>query len=177
MVGHVKLMTQAEYALHRGVSGVAVHKAVKSGRISTLGGKIDPAVADIQWSQNTRPRANRPRLDAAPPKPGHPGQVAALDGVSPPLNSAPDYWVARARRESAEATMSELRRAELEGKLIRVDAVRAAWAGRMSSVRESLLQISSRLEPQIGERGCRLLDAELRQALADLTKGDSLQGA
>ena len=47
------LITQAEYARRRGVSRVAVHKAVTSGRISLIDGKIDPEVADIQWARNT----------------------------------------------------------------------------------------------------------------------------
>ncbi|MGB6054610.1 MAG: elements of external origin, partial [Burkholderiaceae bacterium] len=51
------MLTQAEYAKRRGCSAVAVHKAVKAGRISLIDGKIDPAVADIQWGRNTRARA------------------------------------------------------------------------------------------------------------------------
>ena len=56
-MAQVNLMTQAQYAEHRGCSRVAVHKAVKEKRISLIDGKIDAAVADIQWAANTRARA------------------------------------------------------------------------------------------------------------------------
>ncbi len=42
------------YARHRGVSHVAVKKAIDTGRISALpDGTIDPEAADAQWAQNT----------------------------------------------------------------------------------------------------------------------------
>lgn len=179
-----------EYAAHRGVSHVAVHKAIKAGRISTINGRIDPRVADIQWAQNTRPRANkRPNRDQDATSATAP---AALDAVPPmpapavpPLGSADDrdddYWAARAKRERAEAAISEMKRAELEGKLIRTDAVRAAWARRLSSARDALLQIPHRLAPVLAaesdmERVGQLLEDELRHALDELSRGEESQG-
>jgi len=51
------------YARHRGVSHVAVKKAIDTGRITTLSdGTIDPDAADAQWAQNTL----QPRKTAAP---------------------------------------------------------------------------------------------------------------
>jgi hypothetical protein len=42
------------YARHRGVSHVAVKKAIDTGRITALDdGTIDPALADEQWQRNT----------------------------------------------------------------------------------------------------------------------------
>lgn len=191
----VTLMSMTEYAAYRGVSHVAVHKAIKAGRISTINGKIDPKVADIQWAQNTRPRADkradkRPNRDHDAPAATAP---AALDAVPPmatpavpPLGAADDrdddYWAARAKRERAEAAISEMRRAELEGKLIRTDAVRAAWARRIASTRDALLQIPHRLAPVLAaesdlERVSQLLEDELRTALAELSRGEDLNGA
>ena len=44
------------YARHRGVSHVAVKKAIDTGRITALpDGTIDPDTADAQWAQNTLP--------------------------------------------------------------------------------------------------------------------------
>ncbi len=44
------------YARHRGVSHVAVKKAIDTGRITPLpDGTIDPVVADAQWAANTTP--------------------------------------------------------------------------------------------------------------------------
>ena len=53
------------YARHRGVSHVAVKKAIDTGRITPLSdGTIDPDTADAQWAQNTL----QPRRAAAPEK-------------------------------------------------------------------------------------------------------------
>ncbi len=53
------------YARHRGVSHVAVKKAIDTGRITALpDGTIDPDAADAQWAQNTL----QPRRAAAPEK-------------------------------------------------------------------------------------------------------------
>ena len=53
------------YARHRGVSHVAVKKAIDTGRITPLpDGTIDPDTADAQWAQNTL----QPRRAAAPEK-------------------------------------------------------------------------------------------------------------
>lgn len=171
-MAQVKLMTQAEYAKHRGVSGVAVHKAVKAGRISTIDGKIDPHVADIQWEKNTRARV-------APPKPGNVSEAGASASPSagpdsPPDGKTEDYWDARSRRETAEAAIAEMKEAEMRGLLIRADAVRSALATRISATRDALLQIPSRLAPVLAaesdmERVIEILEAELRQALSQLS--------
>ncbi len=173
----VKLMTQAEYATHRGVSAVAVHKAVKAQRISTIDGKIDPIVADIQWQANTRPRAVRPlapdpqtsAADYPPPVP-IPAPVASAAGE--PVD---DYWVSRARREAAEAQIAEMKRSEIEGTLIRTDALRQAWSKRIATTRDALLQIPARMAPVLAaesdmDRVAAVLEDELRQALAELSR-------
>lgn len=177
----VNLMTQAQYAQHRGVSAVAVHKAVKAGRISLLGDKIDPVVADIQWAANTRPRIDQAKREAAAaaqptatlPVPAAPAPVIVTHPVDAPA-TPDDYWASRARRESAEASIAEMKRAEMEGQLLRADAIRSAWARRIATARDALLQIPSRLAPLLAaessmDRVAELLELELRQALADLS--------
>lgn len=88
-----------------------------------------------------------------------------------------DFQMARTRREIAEANLAEMREAELQGKLIRVEAIRAAWARRVSAARDALLQIPHRVAPVLAaesdlERIGRVLDDELRQALTELSRGD-----
>jgi hypothetical protein len=173
-MAQVKLMTQAEYAKHRGVSGVAVHKAVKAGRISTIDGKIDPAVADIQWEKNTRARVMPRKPESGQSDAGAP-VAAASPSEPPPEGKADDYWDARSRRETAEAAIAEMKEAEMRGLLIRADAVRSALATRISGTRDALLQIPSRLAPVLAaesdmERVIEILEAELRQALSQLSE-------
>ncbi len=178
----VNLLTQAQYAQHRGVSAVAVHKAVKAGRISLLDGKIDPVVADIQWAANTRPRVDHVKREAAAPEAGIAPAAAPATPAAPVIVAhqvdAPatpdDYWASRARRESAEASIAEMKRAEMEGLLLRADAVRSAWARRIATARDALLQIPSRMAPLLAaessmDRVAELLELELRQALAELS--------
>ena len=188
-MAQVNLMTQAQYAEHRGCSRVAVHKAVKENRISLIDGKIDANVADIQWAANTRARApSSPPAAAAPSgrpgggskpsssaaDPGDPGQVDVLD-------TPEDYWVSRGRREAAEAELAELKLAEQRGNLIQVKAVEVVLSNALAGMREHLLQVSSRLAPLLANESDNfkvqtLLDTEINQALQQLA-GVTLPGA
>jgi phage terminase Nu1 subunit (DNA packaging protein) len=85
-----------------------------------------------------------------------------------------DYQQARTRREIAEANLAELKQAELAGVLIRVDAVRAAWATKITGARDALLQIPSRIAPVVAAETDLLkvilaLEAEIYQVLSDLS--------
>lgn len=52
-----ELITPTEYARRTARHHSTVLKAIRTGRISLIDGKIDPEVADIQWAKNTRVRA------------------------------------------------------------------------------------------------------------------------
>jgi hypothetical protein len=188
-MAQVNLMTQAQYAKHRGCSRVAVHNAVKENRISLIDGKIDANVADIQRAANTRARApSSPPAAAAPSgrpgggskpsssaaDPGDPGQVDVID-------TPEDYWVSRGRREAAEAELAELKLAEQRGNLIQVKAVEVVLSNALAGMREHLLQVSSRLAPLLANESDNfkvqtLLDTEINQALQQLA-GVTLPGA
>lgn len=183
-------LTQKQYAQLRGCAPSAVTKAVKEGRITLVlvNGKkmVDVALADRQWAQNTRARGDshsampqhipdvRKMVDAQAPD--HPEHL--LDMVPPPLPAESDeamtYDVARRRREAAEARIAEMKQAEMEGVLIRVDSVRSSMATKISGARDALLQIPSRLAPVLAAepdllKVTSLLEDALRQALADLS--------
>jgi len=178
----VNLMTQAQYARHRGCSKVAVGKAVKANRISLVNGQIDATVADIQWEANTRARVSR---RAAP------GQLsldgAALSGASPDTaasgsadpggdassGNGDGYTANRTRREAADAEMAELKLAEAQGSLIRIEAVKSALGSVFSTTRDALLQIPARLSPLLAAESDpatvqTMLYTELHQALQHL---------
>lgn len=78
----------------------------------------------------------------------------ALLALPAPLRPAPamgepmddeTHDQARTRREIAEANLAELKLAELRGDVIRATDVRAAHSRRLAALRESLLQVPSRL--------------------------------
>ena len=68
------------------------------------------------------------------------------------------------------------------GVLIRTEAVRSAWANKITAARDALLQIPSRLAPVLAaeadmERITELLEAELRQALMQLSESRQSEAA
>lgn len=173
----VNLITQAEYAKHRGCSEAAVSKAIKAGRISLLaGGKIDAAVADMQWARNSRVRAGSGR-PAGPQGGGGacllPGPVAGEGDAPEAKPGGDDYWSSRSRREAAEAELAEIELAEKTGEVIAVKAVEAVWAQALRTFREHLLQLRARLAPVLAAETDafavdQLLDAEMSAALNHL---------
>lgn len=167
----VKLISLADYALHRGCSKAAVTKAAQAGRITLIDGKIDPMIADAQWKANTRaripPRAAREEGAPAVGAPAAAGEGAEGDG----------YWASRGRREAAEAELAELKLAEQRKELIRIAAVERVWAGLLAAAREHLLQVRSRLAPLLAAEADvfkieQLLEAEHNQALQLLSSAD-----
>lgn len=167
-------VTKSEYAKLRGCAPSAVTRAIKEGRITTIqvDGRelIEVAVADIQWQANTRARVDSSSAAAVASLPVPP-QIIVANEVGQPTTS---YEEARRRRETAEANLAEMKQAEMQGTLIRADAVRSAWAAKITGARDALLQIPSRIAPVLAAetdlvRVTALLEAELRQALADLS--------
>lgn len=162
-VGTVDLVTQAEYARRRGCTEGAVRRAVRDGRIALFDGKVDPVAADAQWQRNTRPRAGSAPADAAA-KPGAAAPDREDDGGT-------GYWASKARRESAEADLAELKLAEQRGELVRAADVRAAHAKRLAGLRDALLQIPARLAAVLAAEASQAvchdkLQAEIHGVLA-----------
>ena len=169
----VELVTQAEYARRRGVDPTTVRDAIRAGRISLIDGRIDPAVADVQWQRNTRARARNVGSVQAPQVPPPAGGQHA--GAAPEPAGRESYDEARRRRELAEANLAELKLAELRGELLRADAVRAQVAKLAAGLREGLLQIPPRLAPVLaaGADAAKVQDAladALRQVLEQVSQ-------
>lgn len=178
MVNHQEnqsvVMTQVALGRALGLSPAAITKLKQQGM------PVDSVAAAQAW------REQNLNIAARKPQPvGLGSGVSAAPGVAtafPPLAADQagdfgdeDFQMARTRREIAEANLAEMREAELEGKLIRVDAVRSAWARGMAATRDALLQVPHRVAPLLAvetdlERIGQILDAELRQALTELTR-------
>jgi len=182
----MSLRQYAEHRKERGLGGTtlrAVQKAIASNRISTVPDekgreRIDPAVADIQWSRNTdvdqAARANAPRTAAgAGSAEGEGGGAvvvpAAGEGAQNP------YWQAKTRREVAEASKAEIELRALAGELVqKAEVHRAAFdAGRM--LRDLILavppkvaaELASITDPAVIERRLR---EELRRPLEQVSR-------
>jgi hypothetical protein len=161
-------MTQSEYARHRGVSPVSVHKAIKSGRITTVdrdGQKmIDPDVADIQWEKNTRKRFQ----DAAVVVEQQ--QVGPDDDAQDAPSGAMvyDMALARAKREHHEANISEMKEREKAGTLIDRARTRKGAIDIASELRLALEQLPSKLS---GRLAAESEASVVREVLADEIRG------
>ncbi len=179
----LELITPAEYARRRGVTRAAVSIAVKAGRISTIGGKIDPAVADIQWEANTRKAVGRGR---SPNPQAHDGAASGADAASDRRPGAPgdperapfDYEASRAKREHHEAILAEAKAMERLGQLAEVSKVRAAMADIGRVVSDHLERLPDRVSAQItpGMSPADIharIDAELTNLRADLASAVS----
>lgn len=164
-----KMMGLREYARHREASGLpgttlrAVQKAVESGRISTIPDakgktKIDPAVADIQWSNNTDPDQSA-RANA--------GRRITLGGTGhSESNEQNAYWDARTRREIAEASKAELELEEMAGNLVDKDGTRRAAFEVGRVLRDMILAVPTKLAGELSALSdTRAIEARMREEL------------
>lgn len=157
----VELISKSAYARHRGCDEKAVRKAILEKRISLIDGKIDAAVADIQWAQNTRARADS-RGKAAP---NAAQQVVGMGAdekttVGPDLRSvsgAPagqgggdtGYHDFRTRRESAEAERAEMEVAKMAGRLVDRETTERAIFDAFRALRDSVFSTPARCAPKL----------------------------
>jgi hypothetical protein len=104
------------YARHRGVSHVAVLKALRSGRIVVgADGAIDPAVADRTWQERTAARMPPP---AVSPEPA-PGALGVSGGAG--VSDAGTYYRARAAALIVDVQTKRLALEQRRGALIAKD--------------------------------------------------------
>lgn len=170
-----QLVTGSELARHLNVSPQAVTKARKAGRLSTIDGRYDLAVAMIQWDANRQRRRNDQPVQ--PPAAG-----GGRGEASSPGGAGAEYWDAKTRRETAEASIAELKEAELRGDLVRRAVVEREFASRLVALRESLEVLADRLSAQVAAEAdagrCRqLLRDEHRLALAAFVERIDLDAA
>lgn len=156
------LISQNEYAKQRGVSREAVRQHVASGKITLIDGKIDPVVADAQWAANvrnpkpfTQPKAADPLPDSAIPQ------------------TVYDLHLARAKRETHEANIAEMKERQYAGELVELQAVEKANADIFVQTRNALERIPDKLAERLAAESdpfaCReLLTTEIEQTLTDL---------
>lgn len=138
------------YAKHRGVSHVAVKKAIDTGRISTLAdGTIDPQLADAEWAKNTVPRAGirRSRVDPSSSTARRETPDAAIPPQLP--NGGTTLLQARTANELLKAQANKLRLAQLKGELVdRAQAIAHVF-GLARTEREAWLNWPNRIVPAL----------------------------
>lgn len=158
------VMSQAEYARHRGKSRQYISRLAKAGVLVMRNGKVDVGASDAVLDD--RPVAVEP---------GDTGQAAqsraAVDssGQQQPTNFAQ-------ARLAEMVYRAKLRRLDYEtrsGKLISADEVKAKWFVLGRQIRDKLLAIPTKLSPQLAASGDarevrELLEAEITAILRAL---------
>ena len=178
------------YARHRGVSHVAVKKAIDTGRITPLpDGTIDPVAADAQWAANTTPNRRSvadvasdkttQQVSASPREIPQASARAVRETPEPPTpalsSGGTSLLQARTVNEVVKAQTNKVRLAQLKGELVdRAQAVahvfklaraeRDAWLNWPA-------RISAQMAAGLGVEPHALhvaLDAAVREQLQDL---------
>ena len=174
------------YARHRGVSHVAVKKAIDTGRITPLtDGTIEPDAADAQWAQNTlQPRktavseaASAPEVRRSAPPPRHPPPAReTADASVPPLSTGGTSLLqARTVNEVLKAKLKQVELAEKKEELVdRAKAV--AQVFKLARIeRDAWLnwptRVSGQMASQLGVDAHQMhitLEAAVREHLIEL---------
>lgn len=165
-----ELVSQREYARRRGVSQPAVVKAIKTGRIKTVDGKIDPLEADKAWPRNTQSKVSG---GATVVPPGL--QAANGQGRAGPNGAGPgvDYASQRAIHEGYRARLAKVAYEVQTGKLVDVDTVRVKVFNNGRRARDMLLSIPDQLSAILaGETNQfevhRILNEAIRRVCDDI---------
>ena len=156
------------YARHRGITDGAVRKAIKAGRITkNKSDKIDPELADKQWSKNTDP--------------AHVKEIKKEEEVRQESSSynpsplGPSYQQSRAIKEAYNAKLTRLQFERESKKSISVDEVKISAFNAARMTRDRILNIPDRVIPQlVGKTDIfemkEILKVELTKALEELSK-------
>ena len=174
---------KAQLARELGVSRQAISNLVKRGVLSEdKDGLVDVELARHAIASRVSPDSKTSQALSVVPAVATAAQPAAAASPQPPSGqpveemAITNYHVAKTLNESAMAKMNHLKLREMQGELIRVDAVRTAVASAMSMARESLMQIPTRLAAILaGESDAsaihRMLESEIITALQELGRG------
>ncbi len=160
------------YARHRGVAESAVRKAISQGRITKgKNGKINPKVADKEWSQNSDPA--QIKAETAFDSPDYSQNSAPSSQGN--LVGGPSYQQSRAIKEAYGAKLLRLQFEKESKKLISIDDVKVSAFNAARMTRDRILNIPDRVIPQlVGKTNIfemkEILKAELIKALEELSK-------
>lgn len=164
-------LSQRAYAARRGVSHMAVQRAIKAGRLKDClndGGQIvDPDLADREWERKTD-------LSRAPIPVRQRAAGVALGPAADDGEAVPDMADASAREKHWRAKLAELKFRESASELVPAAGVKAELEGVFRSCRTKLLGIPSRarqLLPGLSLGDVAKIEALVREALEELASG------
>ena len=172
-------MSRRAYARHRGVSDMAVRKAITAGRIPLEpDGTIDPVKADNRWAAQTDPSKQRTRKPSPATKPVPKSAIRAVDDtLGESVGGEVSFLRARMANEVLKAQTAKVRLQKMKGELIDRDKaigtafdfarrIRDAWMNwppRVSADMAADLGVEAHVMEQV-------LEQYIRRHLADLAE-------
>jgi hypothetical protein len=146
-----RLMTQAEYARHRGKSRQYISRLAKAGVLVMRGGKVDAAASDAVLDD--RPEPVSERVVSAP------AEVTPSGATFAQAKTADMVFKAKLRKMEYDQRM---------GKLVEAELVKQRWSAIYRLMVDRILAWPNRLAPEVAaltdERQVR--EAILREARA-----------
>lgn len=167
-----ELVSQRAFAKLMGVSQPAVNKAIKSGRIKLINGKIDPDQAARAWEANTDKAQQRGHGKAGAPAEPEGRQPGTDDGAT-----VPEYSRSRQIIAAFEARIAQIDYQEKVGKLVSADEVRLKAFNGARRARDLLMAIADRISPILAATEDqfevhRLLSDEIRLVCEEISRGN-----
>lgn len=135
----------ADWAASLGISRQSGYEAIGRCSIPVEDGKVDSDVANVLYHKHTRARANG--KTAASPGGGDGG--AGAESVPGSKAKPAGYDTSRARREEAEAKISEMKLAEMQGKYLLKEDVAAAVFEIARALRDGLTNSARRIAADV----------------------------
>lgn len=161
-----KLLSQAAYAKHAGVSATTIRKDVKAGKITLVDGKVDPVKADKERAEKTDwVMKNKPKK---PDKSASTGAIVE-EGVT--------MYQARTQKMAYEAKLAKLKYEEEIGKVVDTLEIQNQLFSSLRSVRDSILNIAPRVSaivaaelgmPDKAFRVNKIIEKEVHDILSDM---------
>lgn len=179
-----RLVSQREYARTRGVTHGAVQHAIKTGRVTTIDGKIDPAIADREWRANTDPTKPRNRITGRPKhtrEPGGPPAPMDFGGLleTPGGDNGGGSGFARAHtaRELYQAQLTKLALDRQRGTLVLAADVKVGAFNCARKARDQLMALPGRIAAtlaatQEAPEVERILEQEIERICIELSDGE-----
>jgi len=161
------------YARHRGVSDTAVHKAIRTGRVTPeADGTIDPLRADAEWARNSEAPKAGTRAAAARVREAEDGSSAQ----GPPTGGT-SLLQARTVNEVVKAQTNKVRLARLKGELVERSQAIAHVFKLARAERDAWLNWPARVSSQLAARLAVdphlmhvVLEAAVREHLQELAE-------
>lgn len=173
-----KTASRLEYAKLRGVSRQAVDAAVKTGRIAAAvgpDGRLDIALADKLWAENTNPVQGEHGHVRKRVKKGQEEIVEAAKSVGIDPNAPPPLSESKTLEAAYKARLAQIEYEEKSGQLVEADKVKKEAFRTARITRDAMLAIPDRLAAELA--GItepfvihQKLTAEIRGAIEEVSK-------